>query len=77
MKRLLLASAAVAAASAMAIAPAQAQKTYNMKIGMVTINDSNHFSAKKAEKIHRGKIRRSHQSRRFPGSPARQGSAPD
>ncbi len=44
MKRLLLASAAVAAASAMAIAPAQA-KTYNMKIGMVTINDSNHFSA--------------------------------
>ena len=46
MKRLLLASAAVAAASAMAIAPAQAQKTYNMKIGMVTINDSNHFSAK-------------------------------
>ena len=45
MKRLLLTSAAVAAASAMAIAPAQAQKTYNMKIGMVTINDSNHFSA--------------------------------
>ena len=44
MKRLLLASAAVAAASVMAIAPAQA-KTYNMKIGMVTINDSNHFSA--------------------------------
>lgn len=45
MKRLLLASAALAAASAMAIAPAQAQKTYKMKIGMVTINDSNHFSA--------------------------------
>ena len=48
MKRLLLASAAVAAASAMAIAPAQAQKTYNMKIGMVTINDSNHFSGQLA-----------------------------
>lgn len=45
MKRLLLASAAIAAASAIAIAPAQAQKTYKMKIGMVTVNDSNHFVA--------------------------------
>ena len=42
MKRLLLASAAMAAATAMAVAPAQAQKTYTMKIGMVTVNDSNH-----------------------------------
>ena len=50
MKRLLLASAAVAAASAMAIAPSAGQKTYNMKIGMVTINDSNHFSANWHEK---------------------------
>ena len=45
MKRLLVASAALAAASALAIAPAQAQKTINMKIGMVTVNDSNHFVA--------------------------------
>lgn len=45
MKRLLIASAAIAAGAALAAAPAQAQKTYNMKIGMVTINDSNHFSA--------------------------------
>ena len=45
MKRLLLASVAIAAGAAFAVAPAQAQKTYKMKIGMVTINDSNHFSA--------------------------------
>ena len=45
MKRLLLTSAAMAAASVMAVAPAQAQKTYNMKIGMVTVHDSNHFVA--------------------------------
>ena len=32
----------MAAATAMAVAPAQAQKTYTMKIGMVTVNDSNH-----------------------------------
>jgi TRAP-type transport system periplasmic protein len=45
MKRLLLASVAIAAGAAFAVAPAQAQKTYKMKIGMVTINDSNHFAA--------------------------------
>jgi len=31
----------MAAASAMAVAPAHAQKTYTMKMGMVTVNDSN------------------------------------
>lgn len=46
MKTTLTALAAVAAATAtLAVTPASAQKTYKMKIGMVTINDSNHFSA--------------------------------
>lgn len=46
MKRLLLASVAIAAAAAFAVAPAQAKKPYQMRIGMVTINDSNHLLAK-------------------------------
>jgi len=45
MKRLLIASAALAASAAFAVAPAKAQKTYNMKIGFMTINDSNHKQA--------------------------------
>lgn len=32
-------------AAGLAITPAQAQKTYTMKIGFVTINDSNHMQA--------------------------------
>ena len=43
MKRILATCAVLAAA--FAIAPASAQKTYTMKIGFVTINDSNHFAA--------------------------------
>ena len=43
MKRILTTCAVLAAA--FAIAPASAQKTYTMKIGFVTINDSNHFAA--------------------------------
>jgi TRAP-type C4-dicarboxylate transport system substrate-binding protein len=45
MKRLLIASAALAVTAAFATAPANAQKTYTMKIGFVTINDSNHKQA--------------------------------
>ena len=43
MKRILTTCAVLAAA--FAVAPASAQKTYTMKIGFVTINDSNHFAA--------------------------------
>ena len=43
MKRILTTCAVLAAT--FAIAPASAQKTYTMKIGFVTINDSNHFAA--------------------------------
>ena len=45
MKRPFTACAAAAAALLLASGPASAQKTYNMKIGFVTINDSNHFAA--------------------------------
>jgi TRAP-type C4-dicarboxylate transport system substrate-binding protein len=38
-------AAGVAAGVALAAGPATAQKKYTMKIGMPTINDSNHFSA--------------------------------
>lgn len=45
MKRSLIALAALAAGTAFAAGPANAQKTYTMKIGFVTINDSNHIQA--------------------------------
>ena len=45
MKRLLTVSAILAAGAAFTVAPASAQKTYTMKIGFVTINDSNHRMA--------------------------------
>ena len=44
MKKFITAVAALAAGAAFVAGPANAQ-TNNMKIGMVTINDSNHFSA--------------------------------
>jgi TRAP-type C4-dicarboxylate transport system substrate-binding protein len=47
MNKLSIFSTAMAAtlAAGLAITPAQAQKTYTMKIGFVTINDSNHMQA--------------------------------
>lgn len=45
MKRLMLALAAVAAGMALSAVPASAQKTYTMKIGFATINDSQHYVA--------------------------------
>jgi len=50
MKRLLIASAALAVSAAFVAGPASAQKTYVMKIGFLTINDSNHLAAKWLEK---------------------------
>ena len=50
MKRLLIASAALAVSAAFIAGPASAQKTYVMKIGFPTINDSNHLAAKWLEK---------------------------
>lgn len=51
MKRSLLGLAALAAGTALAVTPASAQKTYTMKIGFVTINDSNHFGANWQKKV--------------------------
>lgn len=61
MRRTGTALAVLAAGAAFAAAPALAQKTYNMKIGFVTINDSNHFSAnflkKELERTTNGRIK--------------------
>lgn len=45
MKRPMLTLAAMAAVAALSAVPASAQRTYTMKIGFVTINDSNHRMA--------------------------------
>ena len=45
MKRTTLALSAILAGTAFMIAPASAQKTYKLKAGFVTVNDSNHFAA--------------------------------
>ena len=45
MRRIFTAFAAAAAVTALAAVPSVAAKTYTMKIGFVTINDSNHFAA--------------------------------
>lgn len=60
MKRTAFALAALAAASALATESVAAEKTYTMKIGFPTINDSNHFAAnwieKELEKRSNGRI---------------------
>ena len=45
MRRIFTAFAAAAAVTALAAVPSVAAKTYTMKIGFVTINDSNHLAA--------------------------------
>ena len=59
---------AVLAAAAMVSSGALAQKTFTMKIGMPTINDSNHFSALWVKKEIEAKSNGRIQERVFPAS---------